>query len=36
VVSGLPKLPAVRGALAAGVVTDLVIDEALAQALVTE
>jgi DNA-binding transcriptional regulator LsrR (DeoR family) len=26
----------VRGALAAGVVTDLVIDEALAQALVTE
>jgi len=36
VVSGLPKLPAVRGALAAGVVTDLVIDEALAQALVAD
>ncbi|RCK62178.1 sugar-binding transcriptional regulator [Microbacterium sorbitolivorans] len=36
VVSGLPKLPAVRGALAAGVATDLVIDEALAQALVAD
>jgi len=30
VVSGIPKLPAVRGALAARVVTDLVVDEELA------
>ncbi|WP_105566506.1 sugar-binding transcriptional regulator [Microbacterium halophytorum] len=34
VVSGLPKVPAVRGALAARVATDLVIDEELAQELV--
>lgn len=34
VVSGTPKLPAVRGALAARVVTDLVLDEELARQLV--
>jgi DNA-binding transcriptional regulator LsrR (DeoR family) len=35
VVAGLSKLPSLRGALAAGLVTDLVIDEPLARALVT-
>ncbi|WP_261164187.1 sugar-binding transcriptional regulator [Microbacterium sp. Marseille-Q6965] len=34
VVSGTPKLPAVRGALAARVITDLVLDEELARHLV--
>lgn len=33
VVAGLSKLPSVRGALAAGLVTDLVVDEPLARAL---
>ncbi|MGO1769342.1 MAG: sugar-binding transcriptional regulator [Microbacterium sp.] len=36
VVSGLPKLQAVRGALAARLPTDLVVDEELAQALLAE
>lgn len=36
VVSGLQKLPAIRGALAAGLVTDLVIDESLARSLTDE
>jgi DNA-binding transcriptional regulator LsrR (DeoR family) len=34
VVAGLSKLPSLRGALAAGLVTDLVIDEPLARALI--
>ncbi|WP_395243792.1 sugar-binding transcriptional regulator [Agromyces sp. MMS24-K17] len=36
VVSGRAKLPALRGALAAGLVTDLVVDEGTARALVDE
>jgi len=35
VVSGVQKLPSLRGALAAGVITDLVLDEGLAAALVS-
>ncbi len=34
VVSGRPKLPALRGALAAGVMTDLIVEEATANALI--
>jgi DNA-binding transcriptional regulator LsrR (DeoR family) len=33
VVSGVSKLASLRGALAAGLVTDLVVDEAVARAL---
>jgi deoxyribonucleoside regulator len=34
IVSGVQKLPSLRGALAAGLITDLVLDESLATALV--
>ncbi len=34
VVSGVTKLPAIRGALAAGIITDLIVDETTARALV--
>ena len=33
IVSGVAKVPSLRGALAAGLATDLVIDEAVARAL---
>ncbi len=36
VVSGVQKLPSLRGALAAGLITDLILDESLAGALVRE
>ena len=36
VVSGVQKLPSLRGALAAGLITDLVLDEGLAAALVAD
>ena len=36
IVSGVQKLPSLRGALAAGLITDLVLDESLAVALVAE
>jgi deoxyribonucleoside regulator len=36
VVSGVSKLPALRGALAAGLVTDLIIDETTARALLSD
>lgn len=36
IVSGVQKLPSLRGALAAGLITDLVLDESLATALVAD
>jgi deoxyribonucleoside regulator len=36
VVSGVTKLPAIRGALAAGIITDLIVDESTARAILAD